>query len=264
MRTTVERTFVTRGFCVSRGFSLAASLMVVFALGSAKPLAGQGWTGQYQLMLPTGAATLEIIEAGGNVTGSLRTADGTTYQLTGSAVDSNQGPALVGRATGPALTGFAFQAMGNTYQFSFAPLDPSGVPRIDPNLVFTATRLNSAAPSTQPTTPTESSGDARFLGLWSTQVMMNSEVGSIATELLMRFDPDGRLYDLGSRSIGLGMETGGGTGGGVFLWRAVGDVLQVSEGTGIWAPLAQFTFVDGRLHLFYPHDASRQVWSRVQ
>ena len=245
-----------------RPLLVAALSLVVIGLSAPLEGAAQGWSGVYQLTLPTGAARLEIREAGGNATGSLVTADGTAYSLTGSLVDSNQGRAIVGRATGPALTGFAFQAVAGGYQFSFAPLDAAGVPRIDPNLVFSATRLaeTDAGASTGGATESVGSRDSRLLGLWSTQVVMNSEVGSVATELLMRLDPDGRLYDLGSRSIGLGAEVTG-IQGSVMLWQTEGGVLYVSEGTGVWVPLARYSFDAGRLQLVFPHDGSVQIWS---
>ncbi|MEM7414935.1 MAG: hypothetical protein AAF389_05510 [Gemmatimonadota bacterium] len=242
------------------------AIVALSMLSAPALLVAQSWGGTYQMSLPTGAAQLTLQEAGGNVTGTLVTADGTTYSLTGAVSETNQGPAVVGRASGPALTGFAFQAVTGGYQFSFAPLDPSGVPRIDPNLVFPASRVGAqATPSTPPPPPTvDESLDARLLGLWSTQAVMNSEVGSVATELRWRFDPDGRLYDLGSRAVGLGIDTGPMMPQSILLWRAEGNVLYVSQGNDVWVPLAQYDFTSGRMHLFYPSDGSRQVWSPVR
>lgn len=232
------------------------------------PVAGQTqtWAGTYHMSLPTGVAELTLQEAGGNVTGALVTADGTTYSLTGAVSNTNQGTAVVGRASGPALTGFAFQAVAGGFQFSFAPLDPSGVPRIDPNLVFPASRVGPPVAEAAPATAAvvDASLDARLLGLWSTQVVMNSEAGSVATELRWRFDRDGRLYDLGSRSVGLGLDTGSMMPQSVLLWRAEANVLYVSQGNDVWVPLAQYDFTGGRMHLYYPSDGSRQVWSPVR
>ena len=105
-----------------------------------------------------------------------------------------------------------------------------------------------------------------LVGRWATQVVMSSEVGSVATEMSMEFRPDGTLVDLGSRSIGgipgVGGDTGFEPGGDQGLWRTEGDVIVVSYGGSPWVPFARFRVDGTRLGLTYLQDGSVQVWHR--
>jgi len=101
--------------------------------------------------------------------------------------------------------------------------------------------------------------------VWSTQVLMNSPAGSVATQLSMEFRADGTLVDLGSRSLGgaggVDIDTGLGLGGETANWRTAGNVLQVSQGGSPWVALATFQRNGDRLFLRY-YDGDQRIWTR--
>jgi hypothetical protein len=96
---------------------------------------------------------------------------------------------------------------------------------------------------------------------------MNSEVGSVATQLRMQFRDDGVMRDLDSRSVGdvVGgiMDTGTSGGNDEAGWRTEGDVIWISYAGSRWVPFARFQVNGAQLLLTYLHDGSRQLWHRA-
>jgi hypothetical protein len=151
------------------------------------------------------------------------------------------------------------------------PYDESGTPRLDLATLYYAVKGEAGPPA-----DTNAAGgsttrdrsvlqDSRLVGVWSTQVMMNTPGGSMATQLLMEVRADGVLVDLGSRSIGgtpdVNVDTGLEDGGETARWRANGDVLEVSYAGSRWIQLARYELSGDRLLLDY-YDGDRRLWHR--
>jgi hypothetical protein len=215
-----------------------------------------------------------IQDADGNVSGSLSSSSG-TCKLEGVVVlDEEDEESVEGTMTCNAGGGeFDFSADDEEGGFVLlvTPYDESGTPRMDLATLYYA-RPGEADPSAE----TDSGGgaatqdpgfqkDLRLVGVWSTQVMMNTPGGNMATQLLMEIRGDGVLVDLGSRSIGgtpdVNIDTGPGGGGETALWRTNGDLLEVSYAGSQWVQLARYELSGDRLLLDY-YDGDRRLWHR--
>ncbi len=172
-------------------------------------------------------------------------------------------------STGPGGTFEFFEDEDEEYGLLLVPNDASGRPLSDAAEILYATRISTQAILTdqggagrQP--GAEGSGsDHPIVGIWTTQVILNSEVGSIATEIGMQIGADGTMLDLGSRSVGMGMEIPWEGGGTRVYYRVQGDILQISQDRNQWAPFVRFRFRRGGDLVFnYLQDGSQQTWSR--
>lgn len=142
------------------------------------------------------------------------------------------------------------------YEILVIPVDADGTPHGEAAEFWIARRG-----------PPHDSGSAApaLVGVWSTQVIMNSPEGSIATQLLMELRADGTLVDLGSRSVAGGEDWSGNTGllgaGESAKWRTDGDVLEISDQGSPWVPLARYALEGNRLGLAW-YDGTYSVWHR--
>ncbi len=250
---------------------------------------GQTMNGTYTIALPEGSATLSLsVLPSGHVSGWMRSVDGTLFQASGWEVIDDEGDTTVeGTLTGAMSADFSFfEEADPEFGLLLTPHDAAGVPQLAAAAFFSAMRASSEAASAPEGNPTPASGapivspatpppdaapgsiDPTVVGVWSTQVVMNSEFGSIATQMLMQFGADGVMTDLGSRAIGSvgngSLDTGLSGGGEQVLWHTQDDLILVSYPGTPAAPLARYSFSEGRLVLRYFEDNSMQIWSRVQ
>lgn len=266
---------------------LVAFAPTAFVIAAGCGVEAQTMSGTYAVATPNGTVTMSVtVSSSGEAVGWLRDSSGNVWEMEGAeSVDEEGDLTVEGVLLG--LTDAEFTLFGEddgTFGLVLVSYDETGMPH-DP-MVHVATRTSelpasspdsddaAQAPSpggqTEHSTgrppPSEVSRDPRFVGTWSTQVVMNSSVGSVAVQMLMAFTPEGILRDLGSRGMGgVGdgsVDTGLGLGGEEALWRTQGDLLFVSLAGSQWVPLARYGFSDGRLLLVYVQDGSRQIWSR--
>lgn len=263
------------------------------------------YDGTYAVAYAGGTVTLALrTDADGAVRGWFQAPGAARFPLEGRLATDEDGQVTVeGSVAGAAgRTGFAlFRNEDGSYGLLLTPYDATGTPRADLAAIYSATRTSDSPPdlaagavgaatpnppgaagppgasnppaASHPARPPgpaalDPSRDPRLVGTWSTQVVMNSAAGSIATELRMAFRADGALLDLGSRSLG---SVGGGSfdlgyGGAhqAVAWRADGAVMTISYAGGPWTPFARYTIAGDRLILVYLHDGTRQTWSRVR
>jgi hypothetical protein len=238
--------------------------------------------GTYAIASAGGVVTLWLHTLpSGEVRGWLQGADA-RFDLEGALVTDDDGDLSVeGTLSGSGLrTDFVlYREEGDAYGLLLVPYDRTGTPRSDQATVHQAARIASEGataaeaglPPVQDAPPPGAAPpgvarDSRLVGTWSSQVIMNSAAGSIATELWMQIRPDGVMLDLGSRGMGdVGggiLDTGLQTGGDQALWRTEGALLFVSLNGSAWVPFARFEVSGPRLLLTYLHDGSRQIWSR--
>jgi len=271
------------------GFLLVTSL----ACGAGPP----GLDGAYLVKTPLGQATLRMeTSAEGVVVGSLTGFGGQDFNLLGENQLDDGDWSVVGTLQGAGRADFVFYAdEDGAYGLVVTPYDQTGVPQMVSTTVFFATAAASPGPTAPapvpefapapvrefaPTpeayaaggedAPASAAGpvsglDPRLVGLWSTQVILNSEVGSVATQLVLEFSANGIARDLGSRSLGgIGggsIDTGAFDGSGSFRWRTSGNTVHTSFDGIRWMPLARYQFSEGRLFLTYYEDGSTQMWS---
>ena len=142
------------------------------------------------------------------------------------------------------------------FELMVVPVGADGIPRSD------LVEFWSAIPGEPRPVPT---GESTLVGVWSTQVVMNSPEGSIATQMFMEIRADGTLHDLGSRSVAGGSDWGGDTGlfgaGESANWRSDGEVLEISYRGSPWVPLARYEIRPHQLYLRW-HDGGTALWHR--
>jgi hypothetical protein len=200
-------------------------------------------------------------------------------------VDEEGEISLEGTMVGGGTAGLVslFPDEDGDFGFMVTPLGPDGAPLSQQTAMYFATWESSATAVLDGAEPRASSsggqaGDAGaraapgrvsdhpLVGRWATQVVMSTEVGSVATQMLMEFRPDGTLVDMGSRSMGgipgVGGDTGFEPGGDRGLWRTEGNVIVVSYGGSPWVPFARYQVDGTRLGLTYLQDGSVQIWHR--
>jgi hypothetical protein len=172
-------------------------------------------------------------------------------------------------SAGPGGSFEFFADEDDEYGLLLIPNDPSGRPLAEQATVLYATRISTQAElyreeaGTDETLNSDVAADNPIVGVWTTQVVMNSAAGSIATEIGMQFGADGTMLDLGSRSLGMGVETPWEGGGTRMYYRLQDDILQLSQDRTQWAPFVRFGFnQSGNLVLKYLQDGSIQIWSR--
>ena len=237
--------------------------------------AGVDFSGDYEIPTPQGPMALTLDQAAdGTVTGTLALSGG-TCQLRGAVVVDEEDEASVeGTMTCDAGGGeFDFSADDENDGFVLlvTPIDASGTPRSDlATLYFARPGTINPQPGSKPVNqtpqqPAVGSRDPRLFGFWSTQVVMNTPGGNMATQLLIEIRADGTLVDLGSRAVGgtadANIDTGFSGGGETVLWRTSGDILEVSYTGSQWAQLARFELSGDRLLLAY-YDGDQKLWHR--
>lgn len=270
--------------------SVAAALLMATVLTGCG-VEAQTMNGTYSVATPGEALTMSLtVSSSGAVAGWLLDSNGGVSEIDGVESVDDEGDLTV-EATLRGSTAAELTMIGEddeTFAVVITPHDASGVPQALSTLVYVATRTSElaaslpevrvagaiapprsagsseAAPSTA--APSSAPGDARLVGMWSTQVVMNSDLGSVAVQTSMELTPEGILRDLGSRGMGGfgdgSLDTGLGSGGEEALWRTQGDLLLISLSGSPWVPLARYGFSEGRLVLLYLQDGSRQIWAR--
>lgn len=246
--------------------------------------------------------TYSVAYAGGNVMLAIQTLPSgevrgwleggdARFELEGLMVTDEEGAATIeGTLAGAGLrSDFSlYRQDDGSYAVLITPYDPAGVARADQAAVHVAARIDTEPPASAATgsvaadptaaapsasapaaSPQPPSGDRdpRLIGIWSSQVIMNSPAGSIATELRMQFGADGVMRDLGSRTLGGvaggSFDTGFENGTDHAVWRTEGDMLLISYDGSPWVTFARFEVSDRNLLLTYVQDGSRQLWSRM-
>lgn len=261
---------------LSGGAARAGALASMLLLVCVPSLDAQFYDGLFDVQTPYGIASLELVRLpGGAVEGALRGFGGRDFAVEGrEAIDEDGELTLEGMFVGEGMADFTlFAEDDGTLGLVLVPYDASGAPQTGSSAVFVVTRATAdGAPAPAPPTPgagaavvSDAPLDARVVGVWATQVVMNSPAGSVATQMFMHFGPDGVMTDMGSRAVGgmpgVGLETGLEGGGEQAYWSARDGVLVVSADGRSWAPLARYEFSEGRLVLRYVQDGSIQIWS---
>ncbi len=187
-------------------------------------------------------------------------------------VDDEGDVTIEGRLAAATGAGGSFEFFADEdeeYGFLLIPNDASGRPLGDQAVVIYATRISTQAVLSGGESDAgaklnpDVGADNPIVGIWTTQVIMNSEVGSIATEIGMQIGADGTMLDLGSRSVGMGMEVPWQGGGTRVYYRLQADMLQLSQDGAQWAPFVRYRFNPaGDLVFKYLQDGSQQIWSR--
>ena len=107
--------------------------------------------------------------------------------------------------------------------------------------------------------------DPRLVGVWSHQEVMSGGGVSVATQLLLQINADGRYASGDARTVGGGANWSGDTGrsGDVSTgsWRTQGGIIYVKDGGIQWTPYARYTVQGGSL-MFTFGDGSTQLWQR--
>lgn len=278
--------------------ALAAFTAIAGATATGCGAQEHSFDGTYSVTFAGSALTLMLrtLESG-TVAGTIH-GGGAVLELNGRVETDDEGDVSVtGTLTGPGgRSDFTlYPEEDGTFGLMLTPYDAAGTPRIDQTSVYAVARTSdevpvdlaqrsdasasAAAPADHPAgTPpgavatgaaVQSGGsrDERLVGIWSMQVIMNSEVGSVATELRMQFSSDGIMRDISSRALGdVGggiIETGGSGGADEAHWRTEGDMIWISYAGSPWVPFARFQVNGTQLLLMYPHDGSRQLWHRA-
>lgn len=274
----------------------SAVASVIAALPVAAILVGCGveaqtMNGTYSVATPAGALTMSLtVSSSGAVVGWLLDPSGGVSEIEGVEGLDDEGDLTVEATLRGSMAAelTMISEDDGTFALVITPFDAGGVPQALGTLVHVGTRT-SELPASLPEVgiagtagaprpggspdagsrtdaPPDPPGEVRLVGMWSTQVVMNSDVGSVAVQTFMELTPEGILRDLGSRGMGGfgdgSIDTGLGNGGEEALWRTQGDLLLISLSGSPWVPLARFAFSDGRLVLLYLQDGSRQIWSR--
>ena len=241
------------------------TILTLLMTVSSPALAASDFTGTYTIASAQEPMTLRIEQSPTDTaTGSI-TMGRHTCQLSGEViVDDEDETSIEGVMQCPDSRGdfeFSYDDEDDTYLLLVTPYDDAGTPRLDLATLYVARR---GAADSDPT-PQDGVHDPRLIGVWSTQVMMSTPQGSMATQLLMEFRADGTLVDLGSRSMGsipgVDMDTGMSGGGETAAWRSSGDILEVRTAASPWVQLARFEISGDRLQLVY-YDGDRKLWHR--
>ena len=267
----------------NRSTRWTAALTVAGLSSACEPAGGQSLNGTYSIPVAGSTATFSLaVQPDGTAAGWLRSGDGSLTRAQGRQDIGDDGlPRVDGTFAGAMVADFTLSEGDPVQGFLLVvtPHDGSGQPQPTGAMVFSARRLDVEAQELDPaqvpgrvaepgpSTPTATTAfDPRLVGVWSTQVVMNGDAGSVATQLLLEFTSDGVLRELGSRALGGfgsgSIDTGSGGGGDHASWRVERDLLVVSYQGSDWVPLARFGFSDGRLVLRYVQDGSVQIWSR--
>lgn len=237
-----------------------------------------------------GELILVLSGTGDSYTGRLTTDGATVFEVVGEGSVDEDGEVVVeGAVVGGGVADFelGWDPEDRTYGLFLTPYDASGVPRLDLASFSVVERVSddaeldrivalgdaTRAPPVQPQRPAPPSAtlaaegiDPQLVGTWATQVMMSTPGGTVATRISMRFDPDGTMLDLGSRSMGsfpdIGLDTQAG-GGDQARWRVQDGLLLVGYGGGEWLPMARY-LVQGSSLLLTFGDGSTQLWERAR
>jgi hypothetical protein len=216
-------------------------------------------SGTWTVETGAGLATLVLeVDDQGSVSGSFRQGQLSCTVAGALLVDEDDESSVEGTwdcGAGGAEFEFYLDAESG-YEILVIPVDASGVPHTQLAGFWPARRTQDTAPD---------AAAPGLVGVWSTQVIMNSPEGSVATQLFMEIRADGTIHDLGARSLGGGPDWSGDTGllgaGESARWRTEGDVLQISYQESPWVPLARYHLEDTRLGLSW-YDGTHSVWHR--
>lgn len=216
-------------------------------------------SGTWTVETGAGLATLALeVDDQGSVSGSFRQGQLSCAVAGAVLVDEDDESSVEGTwdcGAGGAEFEFYFDA-DSGYEVLVIPVDETGTPHTQLAGFWPARRAQNAAPDPAP---------QALVGVWSTQVIMNSPGGSVATQLFMEIRADGTIHDLGARSLGGGPDWSGDTGllgaGESARWRTEGDVLQISYRESPWVPLARYRLEGTRLGLSW-YDGTHSVWYR--
>lgn len=247
----------------------------------------QDLTGTFSVETPNGEIRLALQPGDGDeVTGILVQPDGRSFEASGAVeVDDEDGEASVEGTLSDGQARGEFSLDGpdedGEYYLMITPYDASGTAQLPQSVSYIVERVNSVADlgseAFKPSPMVSRDGDhvatdnaapgldPRLVGLWATQVIMNTPGGSIATQVQMEIRADGTIIDLGSRSMGgipgFDIDTGKTGAGEMANWTTQGNVLLMSQNGSPWVPLAQFEVAADRLLLAY-FDGDRKLWYR--
>jgi len=258
-------------------------LIVVALLLPGALLAQQSFNGSFVYQSPQGPVTLTLQQQGQAVTGSMRGADGSMFQLQGALyAEGATGEISTGDGTGFFAVGYVDDAL----KLIVAEIDPStGQPNLANgwSLDFTpaqggggpfAGAFGTGPGAQQPAVPPggqQSGGepvierDPSIVGYWTHTERYNSGDFFANTTLRLLVNPDG-TYQYGAGNVSLGGNYQGNTGnsGSVSTgqWRTEGGVVHIMEqGSSQWAPYARY-YVEGASMMFTLADGTRQLWER--
>jgi hypothetical protein len=258
-------------------------------MGAANLSHAQDLTGTFSVSTPNGELRLALQPHDGReVSGLLLQPDGRSLEAAGTLeVDDEDGEASVEGTLSDGQPRGEFSLDGpdedGEFYLMITPYDGSGIPQLAQSVSYVVERIDTEAnldakpkplaqsPSMQPDTHQPGPGsatpglDQRLVGVWSTQVIMNTPGGTVSTLLQMEIRADGTIVDLGSRSMGgipgFDIDTGMAGAGESANWTTQGNVLLMSQNGSPWVPLAQFEVTVDRLLLAY-FDGDRKLWHR--
>jgi hypothetical protein len=251
---------------------VARSAFILFAVAAAMLPAridAVDFSGTYAVATPNGTMTLTLNQDAKGTVGGTAVLPGGSVSCTVEGrvfVDEDGESSVEGSLRCPG-GGSEFELAPDEEEGGFIllviPVDGNGTPRSDLAAVYNARPADAGGGRGNP--PRDDPRDQRLVGVWATQVVMNTPGGSMATQLRMAIRADGTLVDLGSRSAGgipgVSFDTGLEGGGDVAEWRTRGDVLEVSYAGSAWVALATFVVEGDRLLLTY-YDGDRRLWYR--
>jgi hypothetical protein len=256
----------------------------------------QSFAGSYVYQSPQGPVRLVLQQQGNAVTGTLRGADGGSFQLQGSLYEQGAtGRIRIGEGVGFFAVGFVDHQLklivaeidpatgqpdlGNGWNLDFTRVadaagsdQPAGADVVPPGQPGTqqpgAQRQSARAPGAQPTgagLPTGAQIDPVIVGLWGYTETYSSGDFFANTRYQLRVDPDGTyLYGRGNVSLGgayIG-NTGRPQGADPGQWRTHDNIIYIlEEGSPQWQPYARY-YVEGSSMMLTLTDGKRQVWHR--
>lgn len=175
---------------------------------------------------------------------------------------------------GSSVASIEFSRDDEEFLLLFIPHDLAGTPDTASAVVYYAQPAASGQPIAQQQTLSQTQAqtqastttrDLRLVGTWSTQVMVNTPQGNMATQILMEIRADGQLIDLGSRFMGSGsgveMDSGLEGGGEIMAWRTHAGILELSSVASPWVALARYELTAEGLYLRY-YDGDQKIWYR--
>jgi hypothetical protein len=250
-------------------------------------LAQQSLAGSYLFQSPAGPVTLILEQQGSAVTGSMRGADGSMFQLQGG-LEAQGATGSISTQGGSGF--FAMGWVGGQLSMVVAEIDPmTGQPDLANGWSLDFTPAGGSAMGgggqpparggvpMQPGVPQGSrpgmpqgaqenvQRDPALIGSWVYSDTYSSGDFSATTTLQLLVSPDGS-YQYGSGNVSLGGDYMGNSGGGGNVttgqWRTEGGVVYVMEqGSPQWVPHARY-YLEGGCMMFTFGDGSRQLWNR--
>jgi hypothetical protein len=230
-------------------------------------------TGTYSVDTPWGEIQLSLRQAGIKVTGEMLGYDGRIYPIQGEAEKDNASGLVLG-PVGNSEFELYFDEDDETWSFD---LEPQNAGYVAQSQEFPVRRI-SATPSSFVGKPsavgkaksehdTNTQLDPTLVGTWAYQEVMSSGGMSVASQLVMQFQPDGVFLQGDARTLfsgpGVGLDSGVGNPVERGYWRASGGQLSAGVDGINFVPLARYQ-INGQSLLLRYNDNSTQLWTRVR